>query len=85
MEIKFYFFGFLASFIMVFLKGFQHQNVIGGHYKLAFIFSYLMAIADITVVSLVVAKGWSIAAPSGTGAAFGIVISMWLHRRYVSK
>lgn len=83
MELAYYFYAFGCTFTMVFLKGFQHQNVIGGHFKLAFVFSYLMAITDVAVVSLVVSKGWAVTIPCGTGAAFGIIMSMWIHRRYV--
>ena len=76
---------FLISFISVFLKGFQHQNVIGGHYRWAFYLSYGMALADVAIINFAVAKGWLLAIPMGTGAALGIVISMWLHRRYLKK
>jgi hypothetical protein len=73
----------IASFCAVFLKGFQQQNVIGGHYRLAFIFSYLMAMAEVAVVSTVVVSGWGAILPVGTGAAFGITISMYIHKRFV--
>ena len=76
---------FSASFCAVFLKGFQHQNVIGGHYRLAFIFSYGMAVAEVAVVTSVVGGGWSTVLPIGTGAAFGIVLSMYSHRRFVKE
>jgi hypothetical protein len=77
------FLGLIVSFSAVFLKGFQHQNVIGGHYRWAFFVSYLMAIFDVLAVGLVVDKGWLMAAPYGTGAAFGIIGSMYMHRRFV--
>ncbi len=75
--------GLFVSFISVFLKGFQHQNVIGGHYRWAFIVSYLMAIADVAIINFAVSKGWLMAIPMGTGAALGIVTSMYLHRRFL--
>jgi hypothetical protein len=72
---------FFVSLTAVFLKGFQHQNVIGGKYKMAFIFSYMMAVLDVAVISLVVQSGWSSVIPVGTGGAIGIVASMYLYRR----
>jgi hypothetical protein len=72
---------FAVSFLAVFLKGFQHQNVIGGKYKLAFIFSYGMAVLDVAVISFVVSEGWASILPVGTGAAFGITLSMYLYRK----
>lgn len=72
---------FLISLIAVFLKGFQHQNVIGGKYKSAFFFSYGMAVLDVAVISFVVKSGWWSILPVGTGAAIGIVASMYLYRK----
>lgn len=70
-----------VMFLYVFLKGFQHQNVIHGKYKGAFILSYLMAAFEVACVTLVVQNGWASILPVGTGAAFGIVASMYAYRR----
>lgn len=67
------------------MKGFQHQNVIGGHYKWAATLSYFMALADVAVIKFAIDKGWVMAFPLGTGAAMGIVTSMYLHRRFLDK
>lgn len=72
---------FFVSLTAVFIKGFQHQNVIGGRYKTAFVFSYLMASLDVAVISLVVEAGWSSVIPVGTGGAIGIVLSMFIYRK----
>jgi hypothetical protein len=72
---------FLCSFVAVFLKGFQHQNVIGGKYKSAFIFSYLMAATNVIVIGLVVEGGLMSIVPVGTGAAIGITLSMYMYRK----
>ncbi len=74
----------VASFVSVFLKGFQHKNVIGGHYRLVFFTSYAMAVTDVVVVGIIVKGGWAVAIPSGTGAALGMVLSMYLHDRFIS-
>jgi hypothetical protein len=71
---------FGASFAAVFLKGFQHQNVIGGKYVAAFFFSYMMSAADVVVIYFVAKTGWDSMIPVGTGASLGIVSSMLLYR-----
>lgn len=75
----------VASFIAVFLKGFQQKNVAGSHYRLAICTSYAMALADVLVVSIIVKNGWSVALPSGTGAALGVILSMWTHDKWIGK
>jgi uncharacterized membrane protein len=67
---------------MVFFKGIQQQNVIGGKYKHAFFTSYLMALFEVAVVSTVVVVGWSSIVPIGTGGALGIITAMYIFRRY---
>ena len=72
---------FIISFVFVFFKGFQHQNVIGGKYTQAFVVSYLMAIMAVWDVTLIIDRGiWESVLPVGTGASFGIVSSMYLYR-----
>lgn len=68
-----------VSFIAVFLKGFQHKNVIGNHLRTVFGTSYLMAMFDVASVSIIVVGGWPIALTSGTGAAFGMIASIKTH------
>ena len=72
---------FLIMFVYVFLKGFQHQNVIGGKYVSAFVLSYLMAMFEVACVTFVVQQGWSSILPVGAGASLGIVASMYIYRR----
>lgn len=69
----------VVSFTAVFLKGFQHKNVIGSHLKSVFFTSYLMAAFDVAAVSIIVIGGWPIAITSGTGAAFGMIAAIKLH------
>jgi hypothetical protein len=68
-----------VSFVAVFLKGFQHKNVIGNHMRTIFFTSYAMAAFDVAAVGIIVAGGWPIAITSGTGAAFGMISSIKLH------
>lgn len=71
----------IVSFIAVFLKGFQHKNVIGNHMKSIFFTSYAMAFFDVAAVTIIVQGGWPIALTSGTGAAFGMVAAVILHNK----
>ena len=68
-----------VSFVSVFLKGFQHKNVIANRLKWTFLTSYLMALFDVAAVSLIVQGGWAIAFSSGLGASAGMVAAMMLH------
>ena len=77
-----YFLQFLASFTAVFLKGFQHQNVIGGKFKAAFILSYFMAVFEVATVALIVKVGYWSVLTVGTGASLGIILSMYLYRKF---
>ena len=72
-----------VSFCAVFLKGFQHKNVIGMHYRLTFVTSFVMACFDVATVSLIVKGGWPIAFSSSIGASIGMVAAMWSHSRLV--
>ena len=72
---------FALAFSSVFLKGFQHKNIMGSHHKLIFFTSYAMAVTDVLMIGLVVQRGWSICFATSTGAAIGMSLSMWLHDR----
>lgn len=72
---------FIFSFLAVFFKGFQQQNVIGGKYKSAFFVSYIMAALDIIIIISVAETGMASILPVGTGSAMGIITSMHLYRR----
>ena len=75
----------IVSFCAVFLKGFQHKNVIGMHYKLTFFTSFAMAAFDVATVSLIVKGGWPIAFSAGVGAAFGMVAAMYTHSKLTDR
>lgn len=71
----------VVSFIAVFLKGFQHKNVIGMHYRAVFVTSWAMAAFDVAAVTIIVKGGWWIALTAGTGASFGMVCAMYVHAK----
>jgi len=71
--------GFLIPFAAVFLKVFQHQNVIHRRITWAALNSFAIQALDITTVGLIIANGWAMLLPSGCGAALGVALSMWVH------
>ena len=75
---------FFVSFVSVFLKGFQHKNVIAGDLRFIAVTSYLMAFTDVLIVGLVVSSGWTVSFACGTGAALGMVLSVKYHGNIVN-
>jgi hypothetical protein len=75
----------LVTFCSVFLKGFQHKNVIGGHLKLIAVTSYAMAVFDVAAVMVIYKGGWWMTLSSGTGAAIGMVLAIVFHDRLFNK
>ena len=75
----------LASFIVVFARAMQQQNVIGGHYVAAMLTPYLIAVGEVLTVLWVVDTGWQAIPLVGTGGALGSVSAMWLHRRIKAR
>jgi len=69
----------VVSFIAVFMRGFQHKNVIGDHKRAVFATSYAIALFDVASIYIIIEGGWAVALTSGTGAAFGMVASMYAH------
>ncbi len=70
-----------VTFASVFLKGFQHKNVITNKMKWIVVTSYLMAAADVLLVGLIAKDGWVLIPYCGTGAALGMYVSIKLHDR----
>lgn len=75
----------IASFIVVFARAMQQQNVIGGHYVAAMLTPYLIAVGEVLTVLWVVDTGWQAIPLVGTGGALGSVSAMWLHRRIKAR
>lgn len=84
-ELHLYLGSIAASFLTVFLKGLQYKNVNGGHYRLVFINSYFMSAAEVLTITLVVKGGWVIAITSGIGGSIGMILSMWLHDKFIRR
>ncbi len=77
--------GGIAAFVMVFLKGLQTQNVIHRKYLSAAVTSWLMAGADIALISFIVKSGWDMLMPLGIGAMLGILLSIYIHGKYINR
>lgn len=75
----------LATFGLVFMRAIQQQNVIHGHYILAAVTPYAIAVFEVATVLWVVDKGWPSVPWVGTGGAIGVTAAMFLHRRFLGK
>jgi hypothetical protein len=74
-----------STFILVFALGFQSLNVNGGHYWLAFLTSLVIGVANLVLFKLAPNATTSEMAAFLSGGPFGIVASMWVHRRFVGR
>lgn len=71
----------IATACLVFLRAWQQQNVIHGHYVQAAITPFAIAAAEVACVLWVVAAGWPAVPWVGAGGAIGVTSAMWFHRR----
>lgn len=80
---------FFGTFLSIFLKGFQHKNVIHNMYLNTAVTSYAMNVLDVILVGsyakIFVDGDWWYAFISGTAAALGMITSMWMHNKFFSK
>lgn len=84
-----FFLVFVGTYLSIFLKGFQHKNVIHNMYVNTAITSYAMNVLDVLLIGsyakMFVDGNWWYAFISGTAAALGMISSMYVHNRYFSK
>ena len=82
-----------AYFLYVFFKAFQQRNVAFDHYAWVLPISYAMSFTEVLVISLVAHKTattgltWELAwfaGAIGTGGGTGALLSMWIHKRYIT-
>jgi len=76
---------FASVFISVFALGFQSQNVNQGHYKSAFLTSFAIGAGHLALYRLMPGASLSEIAAFLAGGPFGIVGSMYVHRRTLGK
>lgn len=73
---------FIATFASVFGRAMQTQNVVHGHYLSAAFLPLLIAVADVAIVTGVVATSWAAVIPMWLGGALGAMGAMVLHRKF---
>lgn len=76
---------FMASFGFIFLKSYQTQVIIGGHYAWAFFVSMLMSVTQVLTVTLIVTSGWASLPPLALGGSLGVVTAMFIYRKQHRK
>ncbi len=74
-----------ATFLLVFMRAIQQQNVIHGNYIMASITPYAIAIGEVATVLWVVEIGWPAVPWVGTGGALGVTLGMLVHRKYMRR
>lgn len=76
---------FAAAFTTVFSLGFQQLNVVHGHYRAAFLTSFLIGTSQIVLWRYVPDASMQQIAATLAGGPFGIVSSMVVHRRWMRR
>ena len=76
---------FAVNFIIVFLRSYQTQVVIGGGYIVAFLISNCMGAAIIVNTMFIIDVGWGGLVPLSLGGSFGVVSSMYIYRKRNNK
>lgn len=77
---------FAATFVVVFALGFQSLTVNQGHYRAAFLNSFLISAANLAILKYVPqAHGAYEYLAYMTGGPLGIITSMYVHRRTLGK
>lgn len=76
---------FASTFVLVFLLGFQSLNVNGGHYGAAFWTSFGIGVSQVVLYKLVPSADVTEVIAYLLGGPFGIVASMWAHRRWIGE
>lgn len=76
---------FASCFCAVFFLGLQSQNVNQGHYLAAFLTSFAIGISHLALYRWMPAPSFTEVAAYLLGGPFGIVASMWVHRRTIGR
>ena len=74
---------FVSTFAVVFALGFQSLNVNGGHYWCAFFTSFAISGSNLVLFKLAPNANLAECIAYMGGGPFGIVASMWAHRRWI--
>lgn len=74
-----------STFLLVFLRALQQQNVVHGRYALAAVLPFGLAVAEVATTLWVVHVGWAAVPWVGAGGSLGVVSAMVLYRRMLHK
>ena len=75
---------FSSCFVSVFALGFQSLNVNRGHYGAAFITSFFIGLGHLALYRMLPQASPAELAAYLMGGPFGIISSMWAHRRFMA-
>lgn len=76
---------FASTFITVFALGLQSLNVNGNHYLAAFLTSFVIGGSQFWLYKIMPSADLPQVAAYLLGGPFGIVASMWFHRRTIGR
>lgn len=76
---------FIVSYVTIYLRGVQTQNVVAGNYKGAAITSVGMSISNIAFIGLVASDPYSSILPASLGSMLGVLSAMYYKRKRGSK
>lgn len=76
---------FVSTFVLVFALGLQSLNVNAGFYRLAFINSFLIGATQMVLLKLGPNAGNVEIFAYLCGGPFGIITSMYVHRRWLAR
>jgi len=76
---------FSSTFALVFALGFQSLNVNNGHYKAAFLTSFIIGVSNIVLFKTVPNANWLEICAYLSAGPFAIISSMWMHKKLHKK
>jgi hypothetical protein len=76
---------FASTFALVFFLGLQSLNVNHGRYLAAFLTSFGIGISNLVLFKLAPDAGGLQIAAFLAGGPFGIISSMWVHRKLIGR
>ncbi len=76
---------FASTFALVFALGMQSLNVNGGHYKAAFVNSFLIGASNLVLFKVVPHANTGEMLAYLMGGPFGIITSMWAHSKTIGR
>jgi hypothetical protein len=76
---------FGSTFVLVFALGFQSLNVNGGHYRAAFVTSFLIGSSNLVLFKTIPQAGWLEMLAYLSAGPLAITASMWAHEQFINR